>query len=258
MHLADCLGVVSMTSGWERRQGRKSVTTGRGATETLSLPDELILMLLNEENGYFHQVPGWNLNCVVIGAVLAELSLMNRIDTDLESLFLIDNTETGNPILDPALQAIAAEPGHRTTQYWIERLAPLADSVIEYTLDRLVDLNILQHYEGDPTGEDMTLAAIDVTHRFLMECIRMYPIVPMSMRDVMNACVVEDYELPVGTRLHIAQTAAHEMGHAAGRLKHAVQVEPGSIMRSPLPGACTRFPSDHDYYHMDLQLAGSH
>ena len=50
-----------------------------------------------------------------------------------------------------------------------------------------MNLNILQHYEGDPTGEDMTLAAIDVTHRFLMECMRMYPIVPMSMRDVMNA-----------------------------------------------------------------------
>ena len=138
-----------MTSGGERRQLRTSVTKELGATERLSLPDELILMLLNEDNGYFHQVPGWNLNCVVIGSVLAELSLMNRIDTDLESLFLIDNTETGNPVLDPALAAIASEPGQRTTQYWIERLAPLADSVIEHTLDRLVDMNILQHYEGD-------------------------------------------------------------------------------------------------------------
>ena len=113
-----------MTSGRERRQGPTSIASERGATETLTLPDELTLMLINEENGYFHQVPGWNLNCVVIGAVLAELSLMNRIDTDLESLFLIDNTETGNPILEPALHAIAAEAGHRTTQYWIERLAP--------------------------------------------------------------------------------------------------------------------------------------
>ena len=68
-------------------------------------------MLLNEENGYFHQVPGWNLNCVVIGAALAELSLMNRIDTDLESLFLVDQTETGNPDLDPVLNTIAFQPG---------------------------------------------------------------------------------------------------------------------------------------------------
>ena len=32
------------------------------AIPTLSLPEELILMLLNEETGYFHQVPGWHLN----------------------------------------------------------------------------------------------------------------------------------------------------------------------------------------------------
>ena len=39
----------------------------------------------------------------------------------------------------------------------------------------------------------------------------MYPIVPMSMRDVMNLCVVEGYELPVGSRIFIAQTAPHYM-----------------------------------------------
>ena len=66
--------------------------------------------------------------------------------------------------------------------------------------------------KGDPGREDFTPANIDVTHRFLMECLRMYPIVTMSMRNVMNACVVEDYELPVGARVHIAMTATHYMG----------------------------------------------
>ncbi len=61
-------------------------------------------------------------------------------------------------------------------------------------------------------GKDFTPSAIDVTRRFLRECLRMYPIVPMSMRDVMNACVVEGYEIPVGTRLYIAQMATHYMG----------------------------------------------
>ena len=54
----------------------------------LSLPEELVLMLLNEETGYFHQVQGWELNCAIVGAVLAELSLLERIDTDMESLLL--------------------------------------------------------------------------------------------------------------------------------------------------------------------------
>ena len=65
--------------------------------------------------------------------------------------------------------------------------------------------------DGDPDGEDFTPSAIDVTQRFLTECLRMYPIVPMSMRDVMNSCVVEGYELPVGSRIYIAQTAPHYM-----------------------------------------------
>ena len=115
----------------------------------LSLPEELILMLLNEQNGYFHQVPGWNLNCTVVGAVLAELSLQSRIDTDLDSLQLLDPTETGDPALDPILKQIADEPGERNARYWIERLAGRSDSIIDLLLDRLVELKILKHHDGD-------------------------------------------------------------------------------------------------------------
>ena len=126
-----------------------TLSTESVTTQTLSLPEELILMLLNEESGYFHQVPGWDLNCTVAGAVLAELSLMGRIDTDVESLFIVDRTETGDPALDPILKEIAGEPAQHNTQYWIERLAPRAESVVDLTLDRLVDLNILEHHDGE-------------------------------------------------------------------------------------------------------------
>ena len=126
-----------------------ALATDSVAAQPLTLPEELVLMLLNEENGYFHQVPGWNLNCAVIGAVLAELSLLFRIDTDMESLFLLDRTETGNPALDPILKEIAEEPIQRNAQYWIERLAPHAESIIDSTLDRLVDLGILELHEGE-------------------------------------------------------------------------------------------------------------
>ena len=39
----------------------------------------------------------------------------------------------------------------------------------------------------------------------------LYPIVPMSIRNVMNACVVEGYELPEGVRVFVAQSATHYM-----------------------------------------------
>ncbi len=126
-----------------------ALATESVATQHLSLPDELILMLLNEESGYFRQVPGWDLNCAVVGAVLAELSLIGRIDTDMDSLILLDQTPTGDPILDPSLEEIADEPEQRNAQFWIERLAPRAEEIIDLTLERLVGMNILQHHDGD-------------------------------------------------------------------------------------------------------------
>ena len=126
-----------------------SIATSEAATLTLSLPEELVLMLLNEENGYFHQVPGWDLNCAIVGAALAELSLTSGIDTDMESLFLLDRTETGNPALDPILGEIVKEPRRRNAQYWIERLAPHGESIVDLTLDRLVDMKVLERHEGD-------------------------------------------------------------------------------------------------------------
>ena len=126
-----------------------TLSTDAVANEQLTLPQELILMLLNEETGYFRQIAGWDLNCAVVGAVIAELSLQSRIDTDMESLFLIDETETGNPVLDLILEEIAAEPARHNAQYWIERLASRADSIIDLILERLVDLEILDHHEGD-------------------------------------------------------------------------------------------------------------
>ena len=118
-------------------------------TQELSLPEELVLMLLNDQTGYFHQVPGWNLNCAVMGAVLAELSFRLRIDSDLDSLILVDAAETGDPLLDSVLKEIAAEPEPRGVQFWVERFATRAERVIDRILDRLVEIGIVKHEFGD-------------------------------------------------------------------------------------------------------------
>ncbi len=44
-----------------------------------------------------------------------------------------------------------------------------------------------------------------------MECLRLYSIVPMSVRTVMNTVLVEGYELPEGAQVFIAQAATHHM-----------------------------------------------
>ena len=123
--------------------------TNGASTQTLTLVDEFLLTLLNEEAGYFHQVPGWDLNCAVVGAGLAELSLRSRIDTDLDSLILLDPTPTGDPAVDPILDKIAGESIQGNAQYWVERLAFRAESVVDMTLERLVALKILEYHDGD-------------------------------------------------------------------------------------------------------------
>ena len=65
--------------------------------------------------------------------------------------------------------------------------------------------------DGEPGREELDTSRMDVTHRLVMECQRMYPIVPMHLRNIMNTCMVEGYELPVGTRVFVAQTATHYM-----------------------------------------------
>ena len=118
-------------------------------SQQLSLLDEFILMLLDEESGYFYQITAHKMNCAIIGAALAELSLLSRIDTDVESLLLLDPTETGNPSLDLILKEIVDEPVKHNAQYWIEKLFPHAETIIDLTLDNLVTCGILEHHEGD-------------------------------------------------------------------------------------------------------------
>ena len=120
------------------------------AKRPLNIPQEFLCMILNEQTGYFYQLDGWNLNCVIVGAVLADLALKLRIDSDEQSLILLSETKTGDPILDRCLETIASHSGpQKETRYWIEQLTSHSETIISDTLQSLVDLRILKHYDGD-------------------------------------------------------------------------------------------------------------
>ena len=56
----------------------------------LRFAEEIVLLLLNDDDGKFAQVPAWSLNCALAGGVLMDLALENRIDSDLEKLVGVD------------------------------------------------------------------------------------------------------------------------------------------------------------------------
>ena len=64
---------------------------------------------------------------------------------------------------------------------------------------------------GDPSSEEFSPEKYDVTHRFILECLRLYPIITLQVRNVSNSCVVENSSLPPEEQVHVVHTAAHYM-----------------------------------------------
>ncbi len=112
----------------------------------LRFAEEIVLLLLNDDDGRFARVPNVSLDYALAGGVLMDLALENRIDTDLEKLVLIDATPTGDTLLDPTLAEIA-EGGENDARYWVERTAVRSDAFREEVLKRLVGQGILEREE---------------------------------------------------------------------------------------------------------------
>ena len=111
----------------------------------MTIAEELILLLLKDDTGFVAPIPEWRMSCALVGAVLLDLSFKNRIDTDLETLSVLDRTPTGDELLDPTLLTIAEEGGAHSPRFWVERLAAHADDINEMVFDRLVQREILEH-----------------------------------------------------------------------------------------------------------------
>ena len=108
-----------------------------------SLAEELFLLLLDEQSGALRPIAPRAASLAFGGAVLMELQLANRIDSDPESLVLIDPAPLGDDLLDPALAEIAAAEDRRDLVFWVERAAAWGDDVEEKVIARLVQRQIL-------------------------------------------------------------------------------------------------------------------
>ena len=116
----------------------------------LRFAEEILLLLHNEDRGDF--APGLaphSLNIVLAGAVLMDLALENRIDTDLEHLFLVDATPLEDDLLDPTLADIAQDTDTRDASYWVAQTAKRGDEIRDKALARLVNRGILESESED-------------------------------------------------------------------------------------------------------------
>ena len=115
----------------------------------LTFAEEILLLLLDDETGEFVPAPAWSRQSALAGAVLMDLALQNRIDTDLRKLFVVDPSPTGDDLLDPILAEIVAENEIHDARHWVEHLAAEKAGWIQtHSLACLVKRGILESERG--------------------------------------------------------------------------------------------------------------
>ena len=107
--------------------------------------EELLLLLFDDERGDLTgALPPGRLDILLAGAVLMDLALEDRIDTDLRRLMLVDPTPLDDDLLDPALADIAQTSDSHDIDHWVRRHARRGAVIRERALARLAACGILE------------------------------------------------------------------------------------------------------------------
>lgn len=114
----------------------------------ISLSEEIVLLSLDDETGRPVGRGGMAPDLALAGALLMDLALAGRIDTDRDRLLLLDATPSGQVAADVALAAVAAPGALADARGLIHLLARDIAPAREALLDRLVARGVLKRVEG--------------------------------------------------------------------------------------------------------------
>ncbi len=114
----------------------------------LTMPEEIMLLLLDDRTGRPIGLPAPAGDYALASAMLMELSLQGRVDTDLERLVVANAAPTGDAALDEALAMIAASTAVQDSKHWIVELGRRSAHFRERVLESLTGKGVLRKEEG--------------------------------------------------------------------------------------------------------------
>lgn len=114
----------------------------------LTVCEEFLLLTLKDEDGGFVDIPLEYQRAGFLGAAIMELGLEGRLDSDLNRVWVVDKTPTGNTALDQVLAQLSAPDFDSHAEKLISQLIGLGDQVRAESLKRLCDKKILVETEG--------------------------------------------------------------------------------------------------------------
>jgi len=113
----------------------------------LTISEEVLLLFIDDERGTFIRGPDIHVELAMSGAVLMDLALANRIDTDPDRLFVVDRSPLGDEVLDRLLARIAASEQEHSVEYWLNWIREDVPDIMGHFIDRLVERGILRRME---------------------------------------------------------------------------------------------------------------
>jgi len=111
----------------------------------LSMLEEVVLLAVDEKTGGLRSTREFATTYALVGAVFFDLALARRIDTDTETIHIVDTTPTGNATLDRVLSDMAKLPDKKTVREWIEEIFHRKDDLEGEALQSLISQGILRH-----------------------------------------------------------------------------------------------------------------
>lgn len=110
----------------------------------LTMPEELLLLMLDDATGRLADRAMPAGDYALAAAVLAELALAGRVDSDPRRLYVTNPAPLGDALLDAALARLGAPLEQQDTRGWIETLAMDAAEMRQKLFARLVVAGVLR------------------------------------------------------------------------------------------------------------------
>jgi Golgi phosphoprotein 3 len=111
----------------------------------LTMLEEVVLLAVDERTGNLRSTREFGTAYALVGAVFFDLALARKIDTDTETIHIIDTTPTGNATLDRVLAEMAKRPDLTTVRQWIEEIFLHRRDLEGEALFSLIASGVLRH-----------------------------------------------------------------------------------------------------------------
>jgi hypothetical protein len=111
----------------------------------LTILEEIVLLTIDPRSGRLRGGGEFSVRYALAGAVLFDLALARRIDTDVDAITVVDPTPTGHPIQDGLLAELAAKGGPRSVRGCVEQIFLQRPDLEGAALAELKDKGIIRH-----------------------------------------------------------------------------------------------------------------